>query len=154
MMNDTEKSRAVIIHPVPLEVIMKIIDSGQQTCACEVAEMSNMQAVEENVWPKEVIFLVFPSFGMKFYSEIFESALKFRIQRHQLSIFIKLDFVGVACGFQAGICCMQIISVIRVAEITARCWRTIGTAFTTEWCASLNRFSIQDTCTMQWMLTD
>ena len=153
-MNDTEKSRAMIVHPVPLEVIMKIINSGQQTCACKVAEMLNMRAVEENVWPKEVIFLVFPPFSMKFYLEIFEFGLKFRIQRHQLSIVIKLDFVGVACGFWARICCMHIIGVIGVTEITARCWRMIGTVFTTEWCASLNRFSIQDTCTMQWMLTD
>ena len=109
----------MISHPVPLEVIMKIVNSGQWTCTCKVAELPNMRAVEENVWPKEVIFLAFPPLGMKLHSELFESTLKFSIQRHQLSILVNLDFVQVMCGFWAWIHCMHFLSVIRITEITA-----------------------------------
>src|SRR5260370_625039 len=119
IVNNHEKSRSMIIHPVPLEIIMKVINSGQQTSACKVAELSNMRAVEEDVWPKEMIFLVFPPLSMKLHSELFESALEFSIQRHELLIFINLDFVGVVHGFQAGIHCMHFINVLRIAEITA-----------------------------------
>ena len=41
-MDNTEKGGAMIIHPVPFEVVMKFIDSGWQTRTCEVAEMLNM----------------------------------------------------------------------------------------------------------------
>ena len=98
-MDNTEKGGAMIIHPVPLEAITKIIDSGQWTCAREVAELSNMGLVEEDAWPKEVIFLVFPPLSMKNYLEVFEFGFKFRIQRCQWSIFVNLDFIGIAVLF-------------------------------------------------------
>src|SRR5260370_35616609 len=113
IVNNHEKSRSMIIHPVPLEIIMKVINSGQQTSACKVAELLNMRVVEEDVWPKEMIFLVFPPLSVKLHSELFESVLVFSIQRCELSIFFNLDFVGVVHGFWAGTRCMHFLSVLR-----------------------------------------
>ena len=87
---------------------------------CKMAKMLDLLGTEEDGRAEEMVFSIFPPFGMELHAESLKFALKFGIQGCPGMIRVHLGFVGLVLALWGRVCCMHTCHVLGIADVTAR----------------------------------
>ena len=109
----------MIFHPVPLEVVLKIINGSQCIGMGKVTEVPDLVDVEENLRAKERVLNVPPPFHVELFTESLQLVFKLHVKGHQRVTKVHLDPVGLVLGLWSRVCWVHSCGMLRITEITA-----------------------------------